>query len=91
MLYATGLADLTEIRSLVQSVDRPVNVLLRPNGPTVAELANAGVRRISVGGAFAFVALGAVEAAAREFYGGTSGFFETAAAGKRAALAAFDS
>ena len=38
-------------------VDRPVNVLALPGAPTVAELAELGVARISVGGAFAFAAL----------------------------------
>ena len=49
---------------MVSEVDAPVNVLLRPGGPTVAELADLGVARISVGGAFAFACLGALEKAA---------------------------
>ena len=43
-----------------------MNVLALPGAPPVAELAAAGVGRISVGGAFAFAALGAVVDAARE-------------------------
>jgi 2-methylisocitrate lyase-like PEP mutase family enzyme len=66
VLYAPGLSDLGDIRAVVANVDRPVNVLALPAGPTVAELAGAGVARISVGGAFAFAALGAVVEAARE-------------------------
>jgi 2-methylisocitrate lyase-like PEP mutase family enzyme len=66
VLYAPGLFDLDDIRAVVSNVDRPVNVLALPAGPTVAELAGAGVARISVGGAFAFAALGAVVEAARE-------------------------
>ena len=66
VLYAPFLTDLNDIRSVVESVDRPVNVLVRPDGPSVAELASAGVARISVGGAFAMAALGAVVSAARE-------------------------
>ena len=54
VLYAPGLIDLHEIAAVVQAVDLPVNVLLRPGGPNVAELAAVGVHRISVGGAFAF-------------------------------------
>ena len=50
VLYAPGLMDLGDIASLVQAVDRPVNVIVRPGGPTVGELAEAGVARISVGG-----------------------------------------
>ena len=65
MLYAPGLSRLEEIRELVASVERPINVLARPKGPSVAELASVGVSRVSVGGAFAFAALGAaVEAVA---------------------------
>jgi 2-methylisocitrate lyase-like PEP mutase family enzyme len=59
VLYAPGPTALADIRELVAAVQRPVNVLVRPGGPTVAELAAAGVRRVSVGGAFAFAALGA--------------------------------
>jgi 2-methylisocitrate lyase-like PEP mutase family enzyme len=60
-------------------VDRPVNVLLRPGIAPVAELAEAGVARISVGGAFSGVALAAVTRAARELREqGTSGFLDLA-------------
>src|ERR687893_444878 len=56
VLFAPGVRELEDIRELVGSVDRPVNVLVMPGMPTVAELADAGVSRISVGGAFAFAA-----------------------------------
>jgi 2-methylisocitrate lyase-like PEP mutase family enzyme len=82
VLYAPGLMDLGEIRSLVQSVDRPVNVIVRPGGPSVPELAEVGVARISVGGSLAWLALGAVAAAAEELRGpGTLGFLERAKEG----------
>jgi len=90
VLYAPGLTDLDDIRRVVCSVDRPVNVLARPNGPGVAELADAGVARISVGGALCYAALGAVVDAARQMQEqGTFGFFDQAAAGAGAARAAF--
>ena len=90
VLYAPGLASLDDIRSLVESVDRPVNVLARPGAPSVAELAGAGVSRVSVGGAFAFVGLGAVVEAARELLDdGTYGFWDTGATGAKAARQAF--
>jgi 2-methylisocitrate lyase-like PEP mutase family enzyme len=57
VLYAPGLSSLEEIRELVASVGRPVNVLARPGVPAVSELAAVGVRRISIGGGFAFAAL----------------------------------
>ncbi len=66
VLYAPGLRETTAVRRVVAETGAPVNVLLLPGGPTVAELAAAGARRISVGGALAFVAYGAAGAAARE-------------------------
>jgi 2-methylisocitrate lyase-like PEP mutase family enzyme len=90
VLYAPGLVVLEEIGEVVESVDRPVNVLARPGGPDVRELARVGVGRISVGGAFAFAALGAVVEAARELLDhGTYGFFDRAGPGAAAARAAF--
>jgi 2-methylisocitrate lyase-like PEP mutase family enzyme len=90
VLYAPGLVDLGEIRSLVHSVGLPVNVLTRPGAPSVAELDSVGVRRISVGGAFAFAALGAlVEAAEELLNAGTYGWFGQAAVGGKAAREAF--
>jgi 2-methylisocitrate lyase-like PEP mutase family enzyme len=50
----------------VAEAGAPVNVLLRPGGPTVPDLAAAGVRRISVGGTLARVAYGALVQAAEE-------------------------
>ena len=85
VLYAPGLTDLADIRSVVSSVDRPVNVLALPDGPTVAELAEAGVRRISVGGAFAFAAYGAMIEAARELLDrGTYGYWARTEVGRSA-------
>jgi 2-methylisocitrate lyase-like PEP mutase family enzyme len=90
VLYAPGLSSLEDIRQLVASVDRPVNVLALPGAPTVPELAAAGVSRVSVGGAFAFAALGAVVEAARELRGeGTYRFWEQALVGSKAARSAF--
>ena len=90
VLYAPGIHDLAEIRQLVASVDRPVNVLARPGVPPVAELAAAGVARVSVGGGFAFAALGALVEAATELRdAGTYGFWDRAGAGSNAARSAF--
>jgi 2-methylisocitrate lyase-like PEP mutase family enzyme len=77
---------------VIASVDRPVNVLVRPGAPTVAELAELGVSRISVGGGLAFVAIEAVAAAARELReSGTYTFLDRATAGAQAAREAFTS
>jgi 2-methylisocitrate lyase-like PEP mutase family enzyme len=90
VLYAPGLTRLDDIRRVVSSLDRPVNVLARPGVPPVSELAAAGVARVSVGGGFAFAALGAVvEAAAELRDAGTYGFWERAVIGAKAAASAF--
>jgi len=66
-LYAPGLSNLEDIRQVVQAVSpKPVNVLVGAPGTTVAELAEIGVRRISVGGALARAAWGAFLVAAGE-------------------------
>jgi 2-methylisocitrate lyase-like PEP mutase family enzyme len=89
-LYAPGLTRLEDIRAVVSSVDLPVNVLAWPGAPSVSELAAVGVRRISVGGAFAFAGLGAVVEAARELIDeGTYGYFERTALGLTQARRAF--
>ncbi len=90
VLYAPGLVALDDITAVVQSVGRPVNVLTRPGGPTVAQLAEAGVARISVGGALSYVAMAAVADAAQELLQeGTVGFLEQAKAGRTLAGDAF--
>ncbi len=90
VLYAPGLTGAEDIRQLVTSVDRPVNVLVRPKAPAVAQLAELGVSRISVGGAFAFAALGSLVEAAEELRDqGTYGFLERSGVGARAAGEAF--
>jgi len=92
VLYAPGLRDIDDIRRLIREVDRPVNVLAVGGAPTVPELAEAGVSRISVGGSFAFAALGALVSAATELRDqGTYGYLATSAIGRKAALQAFSS
>jgi 2-methylisocitrate lyase-like PEP mutase family enzyme len=90
VLYAPGLARIEDIRSVVESVDRPVNVLARTGLPPVSELAAAGVSRISVGGSFAFAALDALVRAATELRDrGTYGYIDAARSGATAAAVAF--
>jgi 2-methylisocitrate lyase-like PEP mutase family enzyme len=90
VLYAPGLVDAADIRRVIESVARPVNVLARPGLPSIAELAELGVSRISVGGAFAFAAYGTLQKAARELLDqGSYGYAELAAAGLRAVREAF--
>jgi 2-methylisocitrate lyase-like PEP mutase family enzyme len=67
-----------------------VNVLARAGAPPVSELAGAGVSRVSVGGGFAFAALGALVEAGRELLeDGTYTFWERAAEGASGARTAF--
>jgi 2-methylisocitrate lyase-like PEP mutase family enzyme len=90
VLYAPGLTRLEDIRSVVTSLDRPVNVLLRPRGPSLPELADAGVRRLSIGGALAFSCIGALVEGARALRDGdTSVLFQRAALGRSTAEEAF--
>jgi 2-methylisocitrate lyase-like PEP mutase family enzyme len=90
VLYAPGLVDIKDIRRVVAEVDRPVNVLVRPGLAPVSELAEAGVARISVGGAFSQVALAAVVRAGRELLdAGTYRFTGEAAEGREQAAIAF--
>ncbi|MFJ6199031.1 isocitrate lyase/phosphoenolpyruvate mutase family protein [Micromonospora sp. NPDC092111] len=42
-LFVPGLLDLTVLAALVASSPMPVNVLARPGGPSVADLAEVGV------------------------------------------------
>jgi 2-methylisocitrate lyase-like PEP mutase family enzyme len=90
VLYAPGLTSLSDIRQVVSAVDRPVNVLAFAGTPAVSELAEAGVARVSVGGAFAFAAAGALVDAATELRdNGTYGYLPGAAAGRKAIRRAF--
>ncbi len=90
VLFAPGLRSIEDVRRVVGSVGAPLNVLTVPGLPPVAELAEAGVARISVGGAFSHVAYGALTRAARELLDtGTYGFMKVAAEGRAQETAAF--
>lgn len=68
VLYAPGLASLDEFRAVIGAVGKPFNALVGGHNAdlTTAQLVEAGAKRISVGGAFARAALGAMTMAARE-------------------------
>ena len=90
VLYAPALDRPEDIRELMAAVDLPVNVLARPGIPSVQELTALGVKRVSVGGAFAYAALGAATRAATELLNeGTYDFMEMSTSGREAANAAF--
>ena len=66
-LYAPGIRTKAEIAAVVKAVaPKPVNVLVGSDFTTVADLARAGVRRISVGGALARAAWSGFLEAAKE-------------------------
>lgn len=90
VVYAPNLAGLDAIRRVVESVDCPVNVLLLPDGPTVGQLADAGVARVSIGGWFSLAAIGAVADMAEALRGqGAIGHPELLERGREARGAAF--
>ena len=60
------VVELDQIAAVVSAVGVPVNVLALPAGPSVAELASAGVRRVSTGSLLAGAAYAALLAGARE-------------------------
>ncbi|HMJ13505.1 MAG TPA: isocitrate lyase/phosphoenolpyruvate mutase family protein [Polyangiaceae bacterium] len=68
VLYAPGLTREDDIRTVVRSVDRPVNVVMGLSGAafSLAELSRMGVKRVSVGSALARRAYGALLDAAQE-------------------------
>jgi 2-methylisocitrate lyase-like PEP mutase family enzyme len=61
VLYAPGVRDLATIRAVAAAVSRPINVVMSAADPalTVDQLAEAGVKRVSVGGALSRLALAA--------------------------------
>src|SRR5215470_16473228 len=68
VLYAPGLYDLATIKTVVSAIKRPFNLVMGFADPTLTlpVLSAAGVKRISVGGAMARVALAAFMKCARE-------------------------
>jgi 2-methylisocitrate lyase-like PEP mutase family enzyme len=81
VLYAPGLQDLDQIRTICEATSKPVNVIMGLSGVTfdVAQLAAVGVKRISVGSALARLAYGGLIRAAQEMRdAGTFTFAEDA-------------
>ncbi len=90
VLYAPGLRTAEQIRTVVNAVTRPVNVVMGFADPTLTleQLAELGVRRVSIGGGLARVALRAFLDAAREMRAGRFEFV-TRMAGVRELFDAF--
>ena len=90
VLFAPGLASADQIRAVLAGVDAPLSVLVVPGVPPLAELSQLGVRRVSVGGAFAFAAYGELVQAAQEMLeAGTYGYGKLAALGRDTIASAF--
>lgn len=68
VLYAPGLRDLATMKLVAASVGKPINVVMSAADPSITtdQLASAGVKRVSVGGALSRLALGAFMKGARE-------------------------
>ena len=74
MLYAPGIADIETVETICTAVSKPVNVLVVP-GFTVADLSNAGAKRISLGSKLTTFVYGMLQTASREMLeDGTFGF-----------------
>jgi 2-methylisocitrate lyase-like PEP mutase family enzyme len=65
VVYAPGLRTIEQITDVVDALGCPVNVLALPGTPAIADLAAAGVRRVSTGGALAALAYGALHSGAK--------------------------
>ena len=75
VLFVPGVVDVPTISELVKLSPLPLNVMVGPGAPSVGELAELGVARISVGPAITSAAYALATAAAKELL--TSGTYET--------------
>jgi 2-methylisocitrate lyase-like PEP mutase family enzyme len=57
-VFAPGIREAQTIGKLVRAVEAPLNILLQPGGPSVAELEKLGVARASIGSGTMRAALG---------------------------------
>lgn len=80
VLFAPGLPDVASVRAVCAAVSKPVNFMVGIPGKsfTVAELATAGVKRISLATSLFRAAMTGLQAAAREIREkGTFGYIDT--------------
>ena len=68
-IFVPGVTDLPTVRELATGIDAPLNILVGPGAPPVADLAEAGVARISTGSSIAAASYGLLDRAARAFLG----------------------
>ncbi|MER5915054.1 isocitrate lyase/phosphoenolpyruvate mutase family protein [Streptomyces sp. NPDC001982] len=69
-IFAPGAVDPETVKALADGIDGPLNVMVGPGAPTVAELAALGVARVSAGSGLAQAAYAVVRRAARELLDG---------------------
>jgi 2-methylisocitrate lyase-like PEP mutase family enzyme len=67
-VFPIGASDAETIGALARAINGPINILASPRTPTIPELASLGVARVSFGGGFTRVALGAIRRAAQEIF-----------------------
>jgi 2-methylisocitrate lyase-like PEP mutase family enzyme len=73
-IFVPGAVEPGTVKELADGIDAPLNVLVGPGAPPVAELAALGVARVSAGSSVALAAYAVVRRAARELLGtGTYG------------------
>lgn len=65
-LFVPGVIDAETIAALVRAIDGPVNIMAMPGAPSIPELGQLGVARVSLGPAIIQAALATVRQAARE-------------------------
>lgn len=72
VLYAPGLRELSDMRTVVSEIGKPLNVVMSAADPnlTAGQIASVGVKRISVGGALSRLALAAFMKGAQEMKAG---------------------
>jgi 2-methylisocitrate lyase-like PEP mutase family enzyme len=68
-VFVPGVVDLATVEALCSAIPGPVNVMVGPGSPTVAELAGAGVARVSLGSGIAQAAYAVARRAAVELLG----------------------
>lgn len=91
VLYAPAVSRVEDLRSLLDAVSLPLNVLALADTPPVARLAEIGVARISVGSGFFLAAMGALVGAGHELLDqGTYAYWEVADRGREVTRHAFE-
>ena len=65
-VFVPGVVDINTLAELVKAIEGPLNVMAMPGAPSVKQLGEIGVARVSVGPWIAQAALAAAKRAARE-------------------------